>query len=82
MDDWRSFLYPLGFVASILFFLRFYIQWFKSEKKRESHVTPIFWRLSFFANMIMVIHGVIQFQYPLSLIQKRHSIHDSWALDD
>jgi len=69
MIDFHATLYPLGWIASFIFFLRFYFQWLKSEKEKRSHVTPTFWHLSLSANIIMAVHGLIQLQYPLSLIQ-------------
>jgi len=65
----RTYLYPIGFVANLLFGGRFLLQWIQSEKKRESTVTHSFWRISFFANLLMCLHGFLQFQYPIYVIQ-------------
>ena len=65
----RSTLYPLGFLASLLFGLRFIFQWIYSEKQKRSTVTPLFWKLSLTGNTTMVVHSLIQLQYPICLIQ-------------
>ncbi|MBT3394789.1 MAG: hypothetical protein HN411_06785 [Waddliaceae bacterium] len=65
----RELLYPFGFMASFFFALRFFVQWFLSEKKGKSHVTEIFWKLSIIGSSIFMLHGFIQVQAHLSLIQ-------------
>lgn len=73
-EAWRTFLYPLGFIASFCFSLRFLIQWIISERKKESFVPPIFWQLSLCANIAMCIHTFIQVQYPFCLIQAINAV--------
>ncbi len=46
VDDWRIWLYPLGFIAGIAFAGRFLIQWYVSEKAKKSIVPRVFWQLS------------------------------------
>ena len=67
--DWRAFLYPLGFLASIAFTSRFLLQWLQSESKRESHVRRSFWKISMVGNVLLLIHTFIQVHYPLGLVQ-------------
>lgn len=67
--DFRALFYPLGFIASFFFFFRFMVQWIQSEQKKESHVTPIFWYCSLLANSLMALHGLLQMQYPVCLLQ-------------
>lgn len=74
MDDWRIFLYPLGFIPNIAFGLRFLLQWLQSEKKGESTVSPLFWYLSIIGNILFMIHAFIQVQYPICLIQGCNAI--------
>ncbi len=69
LDSLRSLLYPLGFVANLLFAGRFLVQWIQSEKKGQSVVSRTFWRLSFVANLSMCLHAYIQLQFPVCLIQ-------------
>lgn len=73
-DHLRSLLYPLGFCASFLFGLRLYGQWLKSEQQKKSHVTKGFWRLSLTANSLLALHGVIQLQFPVALIQTVNAV--------
>jgi lipid-A-disaccharide synthase-like uncharacterized protein len=70
----RTVLYPLGFVANLLFGARFFVQWIESEKKQESTVPYAFWRISLLANLCMSIHGYIQLQYPICIIQMLNGV--------
>ncbi len=74
MDDWRILLYPLGFLPNILFGLRFLFQWIKSEKEGKSLVTPLFWQLSLLGNILLTLHGFIQIQYPICLVQSCNAL--------
>ncbi|MCH9626942.1 MAG: Lipid-A-disaccharide synthase [Chlamydiales bacterium] len=74
IDLIRSFLYPLGLIANLLFGLRFLIQWLESEKKQKSTVTSLFWILSLSANCVLCFHAWIQLQYPVCLIQALNAI--------
>lgn len=69
MEDWRTFLYPLGFLSSIAFGARFIVQWLQSEKQHRSVVTPFFWYLSLTGNTLLAIHSFIQIQYHICLVQ-------------
>jgi lipid-A-disaccharide synthase len=73
-EYWRPLLYPLGFIASLLFTTRFLLQWIESEKRKQSYVTPTFWKTSLIANLLMVVHTFIQIQYPLCLIQSCNAV--------
>lgn len=70
----RSFLYPIGFLANLLFGARFLFQWIQSERKKKSMVTPFFWILSLSANILMGCHALIQLQYPVCLIQTLNAV--------
>ena len=67
--DWRTAIYPLGFIASLAFAIRFIIQWIESEVKGKSIVSPSFWTISFAGNLALALHTFIQVQYPFCLIQ-------------
>lgn len=70
MSPWQlSLYYPLGLLSTFFFFLRFLTQWIKSEKKKESYVTPSFWWLSLAGNTLAVLHYFIQSQYLFLLLQ-------------
>jgi len=67
--DWRDFLYPIGFVANILFAIRFAYQWFNSELKQKSVVDSGFWTISLTGNIIMACHTMTQLQFGVCVIQ-------------
>jgi len=48
----------LGLAGQICFFLRFLFQWIVSEKKRESTIPVIFWFLSIFGGIILLIYSI------------------------
>jgi lipid-A-disaccharide synthase len=68
-DEWRQLLYPLGFISSVAFTSRFLIQWVNSERARKSVVNNLFWQISLFGNVSLLIHAFIQLQYHICLIQ-------------
>lgn len=68
-QEWQNLLYPLGFAANFLFFLRFIYQWRLSEIKKESLVDARFWKVSLLGNCIMILHAWIQSQFGVYLIQ-------------
>ena len=70
----RPYLYLLGFLANLLFGARFLLQWIQSEKKGESIVSRSFWRISWCANVLMCVHGYIQLQYPICVIQALNAL--------
>jgi lipid-A-disaccharide synthase-like uncharacterized protein len=73
-ESWREFLYPLGFISSLAFTARFFIQWLSSEKKQQSIVTPLFWKLSLGGNAFLWIHSIIQFQFHVAFIQTCNAV--------
>lgn len=73
-ESLREFLYPLGFVSSLAFTARFFIQWLDSEKKKQSIVTPLFWKLSLLGNVALWIHSIIQFQLHVAFIQVGNAV--------
>lgn len=74
MEDWRNFLYPLGFVANIAFALRFLLQWVKSEKSHQSHFSQSFWSISLWASLLLAFHSFVQVQFPICIIQVGNAI--------
>jgi lipid-A-disaccharide synthase-like uncharacterized protein len=48
----------LGFLAQLLFSLRFFVQWIASEKRRTSYVPEIFWYLSFTGGALLLIYAI------------------------
>lgn len=49
-----------GFFAQFIFFLRFVVQWWESEKKGQSVVPPSFWYLSIIGTIMILIYSVIK----------------------
>ncbi|MBR9705623.1 hypothetical protein GOV14_01175 [Candidatus Pacearchaeota archaeon] len=48
----------LGFGAQLLFFLRFFLQWIASEKRKESYIPGYFWYLSLFGGLGLLIYSI------------------------
>lgn len=69
MEEWRAYLYPLGFLASLAFGGRFIIQWLQSEKAHKSVVPRSFWQISLLGNVLLLIHSFIQVQYHICVVQ-------------
>jgi len=69
MDEWRTYLYPLGFLSALAFGARFIIQWLQSEKAKKSFVTRSFWQFSLLGNLLLMLHSFIQVQYHICLVQ-------------
>ncbi|MGM0439519.1 MAG: lipid-A-disaccharide synthase N-terminal domain-containing protein [Chlamydiota bacterium] len=65
----RNLLYPLGYLASLFFSLRFFIQWILSERAGRSYVTALFWQISLVGNILLMLQGTIQLQAHLAFIQ-------------
>jgi lipid-A-disaccharide synthase len=68
-EEWRTFLYPLGFISALLFGARFIVQWLQSEAAGKSIVTRLFWQISIAGNTALLIHSFIQVQFHVCLIQ-------------
>jgi lipid-A-disaccharide synthase-like uncharacterized protein len=69
VEEWRTILYPLGFLASLAFGARFIVQWLQSEQQQKSVVPRSFWYLSLLGNSLLTLHSFIQIQYHVCLIQ-------------
>lgn len=72
--DWQIILYPLGFLSSIAFGARFIVQWIQSERNGKSVVPPLFWHLSLFGNITLLIHAFIQVQYHICFVQTCNTV--------
>jgi len=48
----------LGFLAQFFFFLRFFVQWIISEKKKKSVVPLAFWYLSLLGGSLLLIYSL------------------------
>jgi lipid-A-disaccharide synthase-like uncharacterized protein len=74
VDEWRTFLYPLGFLSAFTFAARFIVQWVQSEKAQRSVVPRLFWQLSLCGNLLLLLHSFIQVQYPICLMQAINAV--------
>ncbi len=68
-EEWRQFLYPLGLLSGSAFTARFLLQWIGSEKAQKSIVTSLFWKISLFGNMTLLLHAFIQLQFHICCVQ-------------
>ncbi len=50
------------------------MQWLISERQKKSVIPPLFWSLSLWGSLSLVLHTLIQLQYPLSIIQGCNSV--------
>ena len=50
----------IGFSGQGLFASRFIVQWIYSEKKGESHIPIIFWYLSIFGGIGLLIYAIFR----------------------
>jgi len=48
----------IGFLGQFIFFLRFFIQWLASEKKKESVIPLSFWYYSFAGGIILLAYAI------------------------
>lgn len=69
IEEWRQWLYPLGILPAIVFAARYLLQWLTSERLGKSVVMPLFWQLSITANLLLLLHSLIQLQFHVSIIQ-------------
>ena len=56
LDPWVLF----GFTAQFVFFLRFAVQWWVSEKKKESVIPVAFWYLSIAGSLMILVYSIKQ----------------------
>ena len=59
----RELLQPLvlfGFAAQFVFFLRFVVQWFESERRGRSHIPIAFWYLSLAGGVMILIYAILK----------------------
>ncbi|MEC7838517.1 MAG: lipid-A-disaccharide synthase N-terminal domain-containing protein [Chlamydiota bacterium] len=72
--DWRTVLYPLGFISSLAFGSRFLLQWLSSEIEQKSIVSRRFWIISLVGNCTLLIHSIIQQQYHVCFVQTCNAV--------
>ena len=55
-DPWIIF----GFSAQFVFFMRFVVQWWVSEKKKQSVIPVAFWYLSIAGSLMVLVYSIRQ----------------------
>lgn len=50
----------LGFAAQFVFFMRFFVQWLVSEKKKEVTIPAAFWWLSIAGGVMQGFYGFVK----------------------
>lgn len=55
-----SFWIIFGFFAQFIFFLRFAVQWYQSEKNKKSVIPDSFWYLSVVGSILILIYSIKQ----------------------
>ncbi|OGC46949.1 hypothetical protein A3F07_02805 [candidate division WWE3 bacterium RIFCSPHIGHO2_12_FULL_38_15] len=53
-DPWIIF----GFTAQFVFFMRFVVQWWESEKKKQSVIPVAFWYLSIAGSLMILVYSI------------------------
>lgn len=54
IDYWTLF----GFLAQFVFFLRFFVQWFQSERAGRSVMPISFWYLSIVGSLMILVYAI------------------------
>ncbi|MEB4941544.1 lipid-A-disaccharide synthase N-terminal domain-containing protein, partial [Pseudomonas aeruginosa] len=58
MKSVSSFWHLLGFVGAGLFMSRMWVQWWQSEKAKESVLTPSFWWISLIGASLTLCYAI------------------------
>jgi len=74
-DFWKYFWNVIGWTGQIVFFSRFVVQWYATEKKKQVVVPSLFWWLSIVGSLLLLLyalfydkHYVVIFSYAFSWI--------------
>jgi len=62
-------IYSIGFIAQILFSLRFFIQWVKSEKQKKIIVPDQFWIFSLIGALLLFLYGFLRHDFAIMMGQ-------------
>lgn len=72
--DMQTLLYPLGYIATFTFGIRFFLQWLVSEYQKKSIIPKNFWLISLIGNLSLVLHSLIQQQYHVCIAQACNAV--------
>lgn len=74
-EAWKIFWNILGWIGQAVFFSRFFVQWYATEKKKQVVVPSAFWWLSIIGSFLLLLfavfydkHYVVIFSYAFSWI--------------
>ena len=75
MSGWAFFWNVIGWTGNLVFFSRFFVQWYATEKKKRVVVPVAFWWLSLAGSLLLLLfalcydkHYVIIFAYAFTWI--------------
>ncbi len=74
-EVWKNFWNAIGWIGQTVFFSRFVVQWYATEKKKQVVVPSLFWYLSIVGALLLLLyalcydkHYVVIFGYAFSWI--------------
>jgi lipid-A-disaccharide synthase-like uncharacterized protein len=74
-DSWKIIWNVIGWTGQFVFFSRFFVQWYATEKKKQVVVPSAFWWLSITGSLLLLLyavfydkHYVVIFSYAFSWI--------------
>lgn len=74
-NSWSLFWNALGWAGNFVFFSRFFVQWYATEKRKQVVVPVLFWWLSLAGSLLMLLyalfydkHYVVIFAYAFTWI--------------
>jgi lipid-A-disaccharide synthase-like uncharacterized protein len=69
MNTTHLLIFIIGFTSQVLFFARTIVQWFLSEKEGKVLSPMLFWKISLFASVLMLIYGILRNDFAIILGQ-------------
>src|SRR5215471_8046943 len=58
LTGWALFWNAIGMTGTAVFFSRFFVQWYVTEKKKQVVVPALFWWLSLTGSLLLLIYSV------------------------
>jgi len=58
-------IFILGFISQVLFFARSLVQWISSEKAGKVLSPKLFWKISLFASVLMLVYGILRNDFAI-----------------
>lgn len=50
----------IGFTGQFLFFMRFFVQWIYSERRKKSLIPTAFWYLSIAGSLVLLVYAILR----------------------